>query len=96
LAANPVVAAYLRRRLLDAATTESADWFAVAVEDRKQRLSVDGSDDVSAAMAVLIDVAPVLLGPLLAHSLDCDATELAQRWRRVETTLLGLPTGESG
>ena len=47
--------------------------------------------DVTAAMVVLVDVAPVLLGPLLEHALDCDAGELATRWRQVETTLLGLP-----
>jgi AcrR family transcriptional regulator len=108
LVANPVVAGYLRRRLLESATTESADWFTGAVEHRRERLSDTDGDvvgpphvrdgqhvDVKAAMAVLIDVAPVLLGPLLEHALDCDAAQLATRWRQVETALLGLPVDEA-
>lgn len=94
LSANPVVADYLRRRLLDAAGTDSESWFSVAVEQRRNELADVASGerrDVIAAMAVLVDVAPVLLGPLLQHALDCDAADLADRWRRVQTSLLGLP-----
>jgi AcrR family transcriptional regulator len=95
LVANPVVAAYLRRRLLDAADDETADWFTVAVEQRHNPTDggtpADDAADVIASMSVLIDVAPVLLGPLLTHALDCDQAELARRWRRVETDVLGLP-----
>lgn len=95
LVANPVVAAYLRRRLLESTTTDDAEWFGGAVERRRERIAEARPDgqhlDVMAAMAVLIDVAPILLGPLLEQALDCDAAELATRWRQVETTLLGLP-----
>jgi AcrR family transcriptional regulator len=100
LAANPVVAAYLRRVLLESAATGNTEWFTDAVALRRERLSGEESErsaaDVTAAMAVLVDLAPVLLGPLLEHALNCDSAELAARWRRVETTLLGLPSGQAG
>jgi AcrR family transcriptional regulator len=96
LAANPVVVGYLRRRLLEGA---GADWFTDAVRYRRDRLINDVPESadpaVTAAMVVLVDVAPVLLGPLLEHALDCDAGQLATRWRRVDTRLLGLPVAKT-
>ena len=57
----------------------SADWFTYEVEHRRDRFANDDSTsadpDVAVAMAVLVDVAPVLLRPLLEHALDCDAGE---------------------
>ena len=54
LVANPVVAGYLRRRLLESAGTDSADWFTDAVEHRRVRLANNDSKsadpDVTAAM----------------------------------------------
>ncbi|ORA40242.1 hypothetical protein BST20_06695 [Mycobacterium branderi] len=90
LAANPVVAAYLRRGLLESAAP--ADWFRDAIEHRCAQFADDGSPDsaVAAAMSTLVEVAPVLLGPLLEHALKCPTAELNTRWRRVERTVLGL------
>ncbi|WP_233213477.1 TetR/AcrR family transcriptional regulator [Mycobacterium hubeiense] len=98
LAANPVVAAYLRRVLLESTAIGNTEWFTDAVALRRERLGGDEPErsEVTAAMVVLVDLAPVLLGPLLEHALNCDSAELAARWRRVETTLLGLPSGQAG
>jgi len=66
LAANPVVAAYLRRVLLESAATGSTEWFTDAVALRREGRSGDESEssqaDVTAAMVVLVDLAPVLFG----------------------------------
>jgi len=91
-AANPVVAAYLRRGLLESA--DGAQWFRDAVAHRRERSAQDKSDrldpDVTAAMAVLIAMGPVMLGPLLANALGCDEAQLHTQWRQTETALLGF------
>ncbi|MFL6083332.1 MAG: hypothetical protein ACJ74F_08995 [Mycobacterium sp.] len=73
------------------APPQSRGRFATAFPGPRLGDAESADPDVTAAMVVLVDVAPVLLGPLLEHALDCDAGELATRWRQVETTLLGLP-----
>jgi AcrR family transcriptional regulator len=97
LVANPVVAAYLRRGLLESAAP--AEWFRDAVEHRRERLSEGDSDSpdpaVAAAMIALVETAPVLLGPLLEHALECHAAELNTRWRQVESAVLGLAFGQT-
>lgn len=95
LVTNPVVAGYLRRSLLDSELTGIVGWFHDALANRRARIATDDSDstdrDIRAAMTFLIDLAPMLLGPLLEHALECDAAELHSRWREVEIALLGLP-----
>jgi TetR/AcrR family transcriptional regulator, regulator of cefoperazone and chloramphenicol sensitivity len=92
LAANPVVAAYLRRGLLESAAP--ADWFRDAVAHRRGRFAEGDAEStdlaVAAAMITLVEMAPVLLGPLLEYALECDAAELSSRWRRVENAVLGM------
>jgi hypothetical protein len=73
------------------APPQSRGRFATAFPGPRLGDAESADPDVTAAMVVLVDVAPVLLGPLLEHAPDCDAGELATRWRQVETTLLGLP-----
>jgi hypothetical protein len=97
LVANPVVAAYLRRGLLEFAAP--TDWFHRTVERRREGLDEDSAQAadpaVAAAMTALVGMAPMLLGPLLEHALDCDAAELTTRWRRAENAVLGLAFSDS-
>lgn len=91
---NPVVAAYLRRSLLDSELTGIVEWFHDALANCRARMATNDSDsadrDIRAAMTFLIDLAPILLGPLLEHALECDAAALRSRWQEVEIALLGL------
>lgn len=94
LAGNPVIAAYLRRKLLEEAYAQSLSWAFDALRDRPRDAGADTSNSkdpaVVATMADLLAVSPTLLEPLLEHALDCGPDELRTRWRAAEDRLLGV------